>query len=147
VILMAAEPLRVVAADERVSEPLGLLEAVRSGDVLAIMKAQRQIIAESLMSAQENTRPQYSNELNKLNRLIAEEEDRRGVLPPMIGGHAVPPELRDPSAWSSYDEWLTARDAWLDSGNEWPGGEVVEFKEFLKTAAALPDEPWDPDLI
>jgi hypothetical protein len=70
--------LRVVSADERDS-PLTLLEAVEAGDILAIMKAQRRIIAESLASAQENTRPQFSNELNKLNALIREEESRRAV--------------------------------------------------------------------
>jgi hypothetical protein len=43
------------------------------------MKAQRRIIAESLTAAGDNTRPQYSNELNKLNKLIAEEESRRSV--------------------------------------------------------------------
>ncbi|MFE3060586.1 hypothetical protein [Nocardia sp. NPDC059239] len=78
-------PLRVVPSGEAVAsaepepkpEPLGLLDAVESGDVLAIMKAQRRIIAESLTNASENTRPQYSNELNKLNKLITEEESRR----------------------------------------------------------------------
>lgn len=71
-------PLRAVADDER-ENPLGLLEAVEAGDVLAIMKAQRRIIAESLVQAADNTRPQYSNELNKLNALIREEEGRRSV--------------------------------------------------------------------
>ncbi|MGW4090051.1 hypothetical protein [Nocardia sp. NPDC004750] len=76
---MARKTLRVVSAEERKEEPPNLLEAVESGDVLAIMKAQRRIIAESLTKASENTRPQYSNELNKLNKLIAEEESRRAV--------------------------------------------------------------------
>ena len=57
-----------------------LLEAVESGDVLAILKAQRRIIAEGLTSAQDNTRPQYSNELTKLNKLIGEEEERRAAM-------------------------------------------------------------------
>lgn len=70
--------LRVVAKDER-EEPPTLLEAVEAGDILAIMKAQRRIIAESLATAAENTRPQFSNELNKLNGLIREEESRRSV--------------------------------------------------------------------
>ncbi|MFE3051593.1 hypothetical protein [Nocardia sp. NPDC059239] len=72
-------PLRVVLDTERTEPPAPptLLEAVESGDILAIMKAQRIIIAESLVTASENTRPQYSNELNKLNRLIADEEARR----------------------------------------------------------------------
>lgn len=68
--------LRAVAPDERV-EPPSLLEAVESGDMLAIMKAQRWIIAGSLATAAENTRPQFSNELNKLNALIRQEESRR----------------------------------------------------------------------
>ena len=59
--------------------PPTLLEAVESGDILAIMKAQRRIIAESLATAAENTRPQFSNELNKLNALIRDEESRRAV--------------------------------------------------------------------
>lgn len=71
--------LRVVAPDEQPAQPMSLLEAVEAGDILAIMKAQRRIIAESLTSAADNTRPQYSNELNKLNKLIAEEESRRSV--------------------------------------------------------------------
>ncbi|MFC5789678.1 hypothetical protein ACFPPE_07395 [Agromyces tardus] len=79
---MAHNPLRVVSVEENEPAPATsqtLLEAVESGDILAIMKAQRRIIAESLTTAAENTRPQYSNELNKLNKLIAEEESRRSV--------------------------------------------------------------------
>jgi hypothetical protein len=75
---MARKPLRVVSHEER-EEPLSLLDAVEAGDILAIMKAQRRIIAESLTSAADNTRPQFSNELNKLNALIREEESRRSV--------------------------------------------------------------------
>ena len=70
--------LRVVSESERDTPPT-LLEAVESGDILAIMKAQRRIIAESLATAAENTRPQFSNELNKLNSLIRDEEARRDV--------------------------------------------------------------------
>jgi hypothetical protein len=73
-----ASKLRVVSADDR-EAPASLLEAVEAGDILAIMKAQRRIIAESLATAAENTRPQFSNELNKLNALIREEESRRVV--------------------------------------------------------------------
>ena len=79
---MARKDLRVVSAEERPEPPAApptLLEAVESGDMLDIMLAQRRIIAESLMKATENTRPQYSNELNKLNRLIADEQARRAV--------------------------------------------------------------------
>ncbi|KXT55654.1 hypothetical protein Y710_18250 [Gordonia sp. QH-12] len=60
-------------------EPLSLLDAVASGDRLEILKAQRQIIAEGLMKAGDNTRPQYSNELTKLSNAIAEEESRRSA--------------------------------------------------------------------
>lgn len=77
---MSSKTLRVVPPDEEPTKrPLSLLEAVESGDILAIMKAQRRIIAESLTAAGDNTRPQYSNELNKLNKLIAEEELKRSV--------------------------------------------------------------------
>lgn len=75
----SSKPLRAVGDDERAGEPPTLIEAVESGDILAIMKAQRRIIANSLVTAADNTRPQYSNELNKLNKLIAEEESRRSV--------------------------------------------------------------------
>lgn len=56
-----------------------LLDAVESGNVLRMLKAQRRLVAENLVSASENTRPQYNNELNKLHRLIAEEEAREEV--------------------------------------------------------------------
>jgi hypothetical protein len=78
VILVATNSLRVVSDGEREVPPT-LLEAVEKGDILAIMKAQRRIIAESLTTAADNTRPQFSNELNKLNALIREEESRRSV--------------------------------------------------------------------
>lgn len=61
------------------SEPKSLLEAVESGSVLEMLLAQRRLIAEALVVAQENTRPQFNNELNKLHRLIAEEEAREEV--------------------------------------------------------------------
>lgn len=62
------------------SDAPDLLSAVDSGDFLDILKAQRRIIAEGLLNALDNTRPQYSNELNKLNKLIAEEQDKRVAL-------------------------------------------------------------------
>jgi len=76
---MPKTALRAVASDEKPEpkKPLTLLEAVEAGDMLAIMQAQRRIFAESLATATENTRPQFSNELNKLNALIREEESRR----------------------------------------------------------------------
>ena len=76
---MTVKKLRVVDPNEPAPTPPTLTEAVESGDVLAIMKAQRRIIADGLMSAGDNTRPQYSGELSKLNALIAAEEDRRQV--------------------------------------------------------------------
>lgn len=79
---MAAKKLRVALPDEKPpapEKPLTLLEAVEAGDHLQIMLAQRRIIAESLTTAPDNTRPQFSNELNKLNALIREEEARRSV--------------------------------------------------------------------
>ena len=57
----------------------GLLAAVESGDLLAILLEQRKIIANGLLNAQDNTRPQYSNELNKLNKLIDEEQKVRAA--------------------------------------------------------------------
>jgi len=61
------------------SDHMDLLEAVESGNVLEMLRAQRRLIAEALVTAQENTRPQFNNELNKLHRLIAEEEAREQV--------------------------------------------------------------------
>ena len=58
------------------SHTKSLLEAGESGSVLDMLLAQRRLIAEALLNAQENTRPQFNNELNKLHRLIAEEEAR-----------------------------------------------------------------------
>jgi hypothetical protein len=69
--------LRAVADDERRETPKSLLEAVESGDVLEMLHAQRRLIAEALVTAAENTRPQFNNELNKLHALIAAEESRR----------------------------------------------------------------------
>ena len=77
--MAARKPLRIATLSDVAPEPPTLLEAVESGDILAIMKAQRRIIAQSLTEAAENTRPQFSNELNKLNGLIREEESRRSV--------------------------------------------------------------------
>lgn len=71
--------LRAVTPDEKPADPVApptLLEAVESGSVLEMLMAQRRLIAEALVSAAENTRPQFNNELNKLHRLIAEEESR-----------------------------------------------------------------------
>jgi hypothetical protein len=74
---MAQKPLRAVSAGERRKEPPTLAEAVASGDVLDMLMAQRRLIAESLVGAAENTRPQLNNELNKLHVLIREEQARR----------------------------------------------------------------------
>ena len=77
--MAARKALRVVSGDEKQPEPMSLLDAVEAGDILTIMKAQRRIIAKSLTTAPDNTRPQFSNELNKLNALIRDEESRRSV--------------------------------------------------------------------
>lgn len=92
---MPATKLRAVSDGERGESAPTLLEAVATGDILAIMKAQRRIIAESLAGAAENTRPQFSNELNKLNALIREEESRRAVE--SADGSVVAP--LEPTAW------------------------------------------------
>lgn len=93
--MAARKSLRVVSDEDRTPEPPTLLEAVEAGDILAIMKAQRRIIAESLATAAENTRPQFSNELNKLNALIREEESRRAVE--VADSSVVAP--MEPTAW------------------------------------------------
>ena len=90
-----ASPLRAVRADERKPEPLSLAEAVESGDVLEIMKAQRRIIAAGMAEAADNTRPQYSNELSKLNALITAEEERRAV----VSAEASVVADLEPQAW------------------------------------------------
>lgn len=92
---MAARKALRVVSDEETSTPKTLLEAVEAGDILAIMKAQRRIIAESLTTAPDNTRPQFSNELNKLNALIREEESRRAVE--TADASVVAP--MEPTAW------------------------------------------------
>lgn len=74
--------LRAVGEDERPPEPekvLSLTEAIDAGDVLAMLKAQRRLIGEAMAQAADNTRPQLSNELNKLHVLIRDEEARRKV--------------------------------------------------------------------
>lgn len=73
------KPLRVVAADEQAEAPLTLLEAVERGDALAIKRAQLRLMAESVMNASENTRPQYDQRISKLTDEIAELESRRAV--------------------------------------------------------------------
>lgn len=75
-----AKSLRAVTDSEHVTDPeitLSLVAAVESGDVLAMLLAQRRMVADSLTRAAENTIPQLNNELNKLHALIAAEELRR----------------------------------------------------------------------
>jgi len=79
---MTSKPhLRAGGDEERPSPafPMSLMDAVESGDVLAILLAQRRLIAESLSTSTDNTRPQLNNELNKLHALITAEEARRAV--------------------------------------------------------------------
>lgn len=72
-----AKALRVVSGDEMPAVPPTLLEAVAMGDALAIKKAQLRLMAESIVSASENTRPQYDQRISKLTDEIAELESRR----------------------------------------------------------------------
>lgn len=76
--MAAPKALRVVADDEKAA-PLTLLEAVEAGDPLAIKKAQLRLMAESVMAAGENTRPQYDQRISKLTDEIAELESRRAT--------------------------------------------------------------------
>lgn len=76
---MARKPLRVVSEDERPEEPQTLLEAVASGDALAIKKAQLRLMAASIMEAGENTRPQYDQRISRLTDEIAELESKRAI--------------------------------------------------------------------
>jgi hypothetical protein len=77
---MARKSLRAVSEDERQEQPRSLLEAVEAGDVLDMLRAQRRLIAEALLTAAENTRPQFNNELNKLHALIRDEESRLAAV-------------------------------------------------------------------
>lgn len=76
---MATKTLRAVSEGERREKQPTLMEAVEDGDVLEMLLAQRRLIAEALLTAAENTRPQFNNELNKLHVLIREEQARRAV--------------------------------------------------------------------
>lgn len=93
---MAAQrkALRVVSEDEK-REPLTLIEAVESGDPLAIKKAQLRLMAKSVMEAGENTRPQYDQRISKLTDEIAELESRRAVE--VADASVVAP--MEPTAW------------------------------------------------
>lgn len=64
---------------------LSLSDAVETGDVLEMLLAQRRLIAESLETAAENTRPQFNNELNKLHALIRAEEERLEAQAEAVG--------------------------------------------------------------
>ena len=66
--------------DERRETPMSITEAVSTGDVLEMLMAQRRLVAESLETAAENTKPQFNNELNKLHNLIRDEQERRAAL-------------------------------------------------------------------
>jgi hypothetical protein len=77
--MAARKALRVVAEGEKADAPLTLLEAVALGDPLAIKKAQLRLMAESVMAAGENTRPQYDQRISRLTDEIAELEARRAV--------------------------------------------------------------------
>lgn len=97
---MAAKPraLRPVGPDERRAEPLTVVQAVETGDVLEILLAQRRLIAESLEKAAENTRPQFNNELNKLHALIAAEQARQAEQEGAADGDLPEDEVWDGTA-------------------------------------------------
>lgn len=95
--------LRTVGEDERPEPkrpPVSLAEAVESGNVLDMLLAQRRLIAEGLVAAADNTRPQLNNELNKLHALIREEEARikAAAKEEAERGGAVPDEAFDAAA-------------------------------------------------
>lgn len=73
-----ARKLRVVSDDEATT-PLSLLEAVEAGDPLAIKRAQLRLMAQSILEAGENTRPQYDQRISRLTDEIAELESRRAI--------------------------------------------------------------------
>lgn len=73
-----ARKLRVVSDDEA-AVPLSLMDAVESGDPLAIKKAQLRLMAQSILEAGENTRPQYDQRISRLTDEIAELESRRAI--------------------------------------------------------------------
>jgi hypothetical protein len=74
------KPLRAVPDVEPAVTDQSLLDAIASGDVLEMLLAQRRLIARALIEAQDNTRPQYNNELNKLHALIAAEQEKRAAV-------------------------------------------------------------------
>jgi hypothetical protein len=82
-----AKSLRAVDPDERAPKKrpsqarpkMSLEDAIENGDQLDIYLAQRRLIAASLQEATASVRPQLSNELNKLNALIAAEDERLEV--------------------------------------------------------------------
>lgn len=76
---MPKKHLRAVSDDEVAPPPLTLMEAVEQGDPLAIKKAQLRLMAESIMEAGENTRPQYDQRISRLTDEIAELESRRAT--------------------------------------------------------------------
>jgi len=73
-----ARKLRAVSDDE-MATPQTLLDAVASGDPLAIKKAQLRLMAQSILEAGENTRPQYDQRISRLTDEIAELESRRAT--------------------------------------------------------------------
>ena len=95
---MAKAPLRAVGEDERKQPALSLEQAVESGDVLAMLLAQRRLLAGSLMKAAESVRPQLNNELNKLHALIREEQARRDAEQEATDSGPAPDEAFDASA-------------------------------------------------
>ncbi len=46
--------------------------------------------------------------------------------------------------WPAFTAWRAAREAWVDAGNEWPGGVVAMSEQHTQVACRLPDEPFTP---
>lgn len=95
---MAKAPLRAVGEGERAKPPMTLEQAVESGDVLAMLLAQRRLLAGSLAKAAESVRPQLNNELNKLHGLIREEQARLAADEEAVEGGGTDDEAFDASA-------------------------------------------------
>jgi Spy/CpxP family protein refolding chaperone len=62
--------------------------------VLAMLFAQRRLLAEAMTSAGESTRPQLNNELNKLHALISAEQERRASAEEMGSRRVKTPDAK-----------------------------------------------------
>lgn len=76
--------LRVAAEGDTPAPDLKLDAAVEADDELAILVAQRRIVAAAMMTASDNMLPGLSNELTKLTASIKAERDRREAEKPKV---------------------------------------------------------------